>query len=189
MTGFLGNIRLSLAWVAVAACGGLLAWSIWVRVPAPTDASESAVPNRVQSGKEVLSIFITAAGCGPSHAPELPDALSRINASLEKISGSASPPVKIGVALDHYPKTGLDFLSRFGTFDELIAGGSWLNSASVTWLIRGGERLDTPQLLVVERDVEALQSSLRVGQDRVVDRAVGVEEILALAARLDGTTK
>lgn len=189
MSGFLGSTRLILAWMVVATCAGLLVWSVRARVPAPTETTETAVPNRVQSGTEILSIFITAAGCGPSHAPELPNALSRINASLGKISGSASPPVKIGVALDHYPKTGLDFLSRFGTFDELIAGGSWLNSASVTWLIRGGEKLDTPQLLVVERDVEALQSSLRVGQDRVVERAVGVEEILALAARLDGTTR
>jgi hypothetical protein len=94
--------------------------------------------------------------------------------------------VWMGVALDMTPEEGIEFLRAYGPFDEILAGGSWLNLGSLQFLIRGlpGE-LATPQLILVERDIVAGSTTLSVSPDRLVLRRVGASRINAFTSDHD----
>jgi hypothetical protein len=142
---------------------------------------------RVRSGKELLAVFIASSTCGASQLVGLPQAIHHIRRSLPVLAGrDGRRAVLVGVALDHTAKEGLKFLSRFGEFDEIMVGGSWLNSGAVQFLIRDQPGpLAMPQLVLVERDITTGNQSLQVGTDRVVARHVGGRPILAYAGSLD----
>ena len=89
----------------------------------------------------------------------------------------------IGAALDLTPEKGIAFLAPFGPFDEIVAGGSWLNTASLDFMVRGlAGQLSTPQLILVERDVMAEKTDLKVSPDRLVLRLVSASRIHSFAA-------
>src|SRR5690606_19685836 len=80
----------------------------------------------------------------------------------------------MGVALDRALDPGLEFLKRFGDFDEVSVGRSWMNSGAVSYFWRDVAGPDAiPQLIVVRRTVDVAENSLTVSEDQLVGRAVG----------------
>jgi hypothetical protein len=140
---------------------------------------------RVRTGTEVVAVFLTSAACPASRAEQLPAAVREIGDRLRQQAQSEGKTfAMVGVAADHSPDTGIEFLARFGGFDEILAGGSWLNTGSISYLIRPGEELTTPQLLVFERDIQAGKVTLTVGAERFLLRKVGVDRILEYQSEL-----
>jgi hypothetical protein len=74
--------------------------------------------------------------------------------------------------------SGAAYLDTVATFDEVSAGQNWLNSEAVQFLWRDhlGEPA-TPQLVLVERDVEVDKTKIRIGADKIALRLVGAGEI------------
>jgi hypothetical protein len=73
---------------------------------------------------------------------------------------------------------GLDYLKKFGSFDELSVGHNWLNTLSVAFIWRDlPASAVIPQVLVIERPIKVSESNLSVGPDRLVARAIGVASI------------
>jgi hypothetical protein len=138
---------------------------------------------RVASGTEVILYFIASSTCGASRHPSLPQAMQRIhNRVADSVKAQNKRVVYVGVGVDENPTASLDFLKQYGPFDEVIAGGSWLGTGAVDLLIRGlPGPLVLPQLLIVERDVEAGKKAISVSADRVQARKLGFQEILTMA--------
>ena len=150
---------------------------------ATTQPQRRIIKGRVGSGTELIAFFIASSTCGASQHPTLPQALRQIRDSLTVTAkGQGKRFIFAGVALDETPAKGLDFLQPFGPFDEVIAGGSWLGTGAVDFLIRSiPGPLAMPQLLIIERDVVVEKSTITVGPDRIVTRVLGFAEIFKLA--------
>lgn len=140
----------------------------------------------LHSGTEVLAVLIVSSTCEASHDARLPEALTRIRARLaSQAAREGKRFYLIGVAIDHQPSDGISFLTRFGSFDEVVAGRGWFGTGSIDYIVRGlpGPRA-TPQLLVLERDI-VVGLFKKASSDREVTRQIGVNEIVAFAEALD----
>jgi hypothetical protein len=143
-------------------------------------------PSRPRAGTEFLVVFIASSDCGASTYPGLQEAMGSIRADLLRTAeASGKLFVSIGVALDRDPWRGLEFLRSFGPFDELLSGGSWLNSGALAFLVRDlpGRRA-IPQLVLVERHVEMDDGVIASVSDKLVGRKIGADAILAFAELL-----
>lgn len=104
--------------------------------------------------------------------------------TVERLTGKGFATV--GVSLDSDARDGVDFLERLGNFGEISSGRGWLNSASLDYVVRDLRGvLATPQLLVIERDMVVERTDMRVSDDRVLARYVGLEDIVQAPAHLD----
>jgi hypothetical protein len=103
--------------------------------------------------------------------------------------GSYAKVTVVGIALDQDPRVGYDFLRRIGSgdldrsFDQVMAGGSWLNEAIVrfVWQDQIAEA-SSPQVVVIERQVATSAyvqtSSIGASGNRVRANPVGSDAIL-----------
>lgn len=83
----------------------------------------------------------------------------------------------VGVALDWRAADGLAFLARFGEFDEVASGGNWISDGATKYIWRDiPGNANVPQLLVLRRSVHRGEA-IRVGEDRVMKRILGREDI------------
>jgi len=139
---------------------------------------------QIKSGPELVAVFIVASTCGASHNPALPHILDSIRVRLgERATKAGEQLVTIGVALDDDPGTGIKFLSHFGRFDAMIAGGGWAGPGALDYMIRDlrGE-LAMPQLVLLSRDVTIGQTAIASSSDHVLGRYVGPSQMAILAA-------
>jgi hypothetical protein len=161
---------------------GAFAFGFWTTERrSPATAPEQ--PEQVQSGAgpELLVVFVTSSGCGASQYAGLTSALPLIRERLRLKAGRAGRRfVSIGVAVDQDPSIGIEFLKKFGPFDEVISGGGWLNTGSVMFMIRDfPSREALPQLVLLERDVSVTKASgISQVNERLVDRKIGNIDIV-----------
>jgi hypothetical protein len=171
----------------VLAVGGLSAGFLsTVHWAGSSSASERAAPVRPRAGTEFLVVALLSSDCGASKYPGLKDAVARIHQVLRtdaKRDGKSF--VSVGVALDHEPWQGIEFLKNFGAFDEVLAGGSWLNTGAIAYLVRDlpGRRA-VPQLVFIERDVELENGTISTVNDRLAGRKTGADAIIRFADAL-----
>jgi hypothetical protein len=93
------------------------------------------------------------------------------------------PLVSVGISLDQDPLIGIDFLKRFGPFDEVLSGGGWLNTGSIAFVVRHfPARRAIPQLIIVERDVVLESNSASILNERLISRKIGADAIVRFAA-------
>ena len=139
--------------------------------------------NRVRSGTELVAIWMLNSQCGASAYPALPAASRQVQTKLrEYVRRTQQRLVVVGVDLDGSGDGNSRLLSTFGEFDETLVGGGWLSSAALSFLVRDNPGpLAVPQLVLIEREILAKSSGLRVSTDRVIARKVGYDEIMAFA--------
>ncbi len=121
----------------------------------------------VESGTELVMVYVGATSCGPCHSPELKSALEAAKVALaERAEREGKTFVAAGVALDYVVEEGVEFLASSGRFDEIVVGRNWLNSASLAhlWRSEGVEDrvVGLPSVLVYEQEVsfgEAVEAS------------------------------
>lgn len=142
---------------------------------------------RVRAGTELLAILIVSSVCGASEYDALPGDVEKIRAGLSRRAREHGWHFSaLGIALDERPADGLAFLQRFGPLDEVLAGGSWLNTGSVEYLVRNlPGAMAVPSLIVIDRTVQTGPKRLVVGDDHVLARLVGLREISAYAQHVD----
>lgn len=147
-------------------------------------------PFAADNGRHLIAYVITASDCGWSKQPAMMETIRTLRTRLQSRYQSTYARVSVvGVAFDKDLEAGLRFLSdiskdrRAESFDQVIAGGSWLNEQIVRLVWR--ERVATaisPQVLVVERPVDTesyLSSSvIAVADDVVVANPAGNNQIL-----------
>ncbi len=159
-----------------------------LRGAGPVEEGTSETPlARVRTGTELVAIYVTSSTCPASRDANLKPSLRSIRRQLANQAISEGKRlVWMGVALDQTPEEGIEFLKPYGPFDEILAGGSWLNTGSIDFLLRGKPgQLSTPQLIILERDIVAEKTTLSVTPDRLLMRKVGASSINAFAVDFD----
>lgn len=191
--------RLILAFVLVASVvtsyvgTNLLRQRPDARPPVVPQFSETSAPtNPFDSahGTHLIVFVLVASDCGWSSRPELIAQVGRLRERLKAFHGSGYAQVSVvGVALDRDVDKGLRFLAEHGngstasSFDQVIAGGSWLNEQVVRFVWRDGlVQAMTPQIIVIERVVDTssyvAQSTIAVQSDKFIGAWVGYKDIL-----------
>jgi len=128
----------------------------------------------IESGDEIVLVFIGASFCNAHNVPGFPDVVETAKVPLQRHARQGGMQFRaIGVALDWRPADGLAFLARFGEWDEVASGSNWTNDGATKYIWRDlpGDA-DVPQLLVLRRSVH-VGEAVRVGKEQVVKRVLG----------------
>jgi hypothetical protein len=166
--------------------GQLLVLSLLLAVAVPLVRRALHEPegvDRLESGTELLFVFVGSSTCGATEAPGFTELVGVIRERLAAQARSEDYQfVTVGVALDWSIPAGLGFLEEFGPFDEIMTGRSWLNAGGVRYMWRDlpGEPA-CPSVLVTTRQVVVDRMSITVSEETLHLRKVGVTEIEAWA--------
>jgi hypothetical protein len=103
--------------------------------------------------QEVLLVYVGSVTCPVCHDPKLPVLIERARRQLQQHADSIGARFSFVTIVDAArPHEAVDYLKRFESVDEIVAGNGWLNSGIVQYVttVHRGP-LATPQLLVVTR--------------------------------------
>lgn len=90
----------------------------------------------------------------------------------------------MGLAADEDVSAGYEFLKSTGQFDEVSVGRSWSNSAALQYVFRDEYIIPaTPQLIVLEREVEKYGVGLKVHREIILLRLTGNGEVTKWIAK------
>lgn len=132
--------------------------------------------------RELAMIYFSQSGCRACNIETLPAAVESVKQGLARRAEVTNHAlVVMGVSLDWDPERGYEHLRRFGRFDEVSAGRSWINSSAMryVWQDLPGTS-GTPQIVIVERTFQPatqLGEPPRIVGERVVLRKLGYVEI------------
>lgn len=130
---------------------------------------------------ELVAVIISAQFCAANTVTGFSDAVAAVPGLLQAQVEHESEVVTrvIGISLDTDARTGSDYLFSLAAFDEIIAGGNWLNTATEKFLwAHSGTDVNIPQVLLLERSVTWSDAFPSLGTERVLQRLVGAEEII-----------
>ena len=107
------------------------------------------------AGRELVMVVLVASSCAASNDRTLPDIIERAKMSLRNQARNRGLLFSVvGVAVDRRVPDGVAHLKRFGDFDEIMTGLSWLGTGPRRFYF---EHLpgpaSTPQVLAYERNV------------------------------------
>jgi hypothetical protein len=140
--------------------------------------SDEQYHENFRTGIEVVSVFIASETCFASNKPGFAPLIVRMNDSLRaRARREHKQFATIGVSVGWSTEKGLEYLKKFGPFDELSVGHNWLNLTSLSFMRDPSILAVIPYLVVLERPVKATKEEFSVGPDRVLLRAAGVREI------------
>jgi len=134
---------------------------------------------------EYVVVFLSATWCSGSTYRGLSESIRRLEGLIDSQVNDREDAVvrMVGVSLDTDPSVGLSYLARFGPFDEVVAGGSWLNFATekLFWdeMPVSGE---LPQVVVMERRVRFAPYLVTVGEERILRSVIGARAIVEWVA-------
>ena len=116
-------------------------------------ATSYTPPYRSATGPQLVMIYFGSSECGGANAPKLPEAVETLKLRLSKYAAREGVAfTAIGVSLDWLPKRGIEYLSKFGTFDEVSAGYNWGNSLALRYMwAEDSVAPVTPQVVLYER--------------------------------------
>jgi len=132
------------------------------------------------TSEQVRMIFIGSSTCGAHRNEGLRAAIETAKRALAERSTAAGRQfTSAGVAIDWRIEDGIEFLAAFGEFDEIIVGGSWLNSGAIryVWEDFPGSSV-VPQVVVVRRPVTVSSSTISVGEEELLARLAGADQIM-----------
>jgi hypothetical protein len=137
------------------------------------------------SGPELVLVYIGAAACGPSNAPQLPGIVAKIREAVGQQAHRSGVGFRtIGIAKDPDARTGLGHLNKYGRFDEIAAGGGWLNTGALRYIFTDLPGVGaTPQIAVVLRTVQRDGGAVGVRDERILLRKVGLSELTEWSSR------
>lgn len=141
------------------------------RLDQPAASSRTAVDS---VGHELLLVLIASVDCPVCHDPVLPELMENARRDIMKQANDIGARFAfIGVVEGSDPNSGVDYLSRFRSVDEIIAGHGWLNTGLVQFVTTVHEGpLVTPQVLVVGRTTRFY--AVDRGSERVLVRHLGL---------------
>ena len=152
-------------------------WSI----PANVATSSYRPDGTLDSGGEIALVYVGSSQCVWSNAPELVTLVGNLKLELQaRARAEQRGFVAVGIARDMGAANGLAHLRKFGAFDEVTSGRSWANIGLLKYIYGDMPgRAATPQVLVVSRTVHAEGGHYGFRDERVLVRAIGLEDIKA----------
>lgn len=140
-------------------------------------AHERSDAYSIETGTELVMVYIGASHCGPCVQPEYKAALEQAKLLLaEQAEAEGKGFAVIGVSIDYGAEVGFEFLQQSGGFDELVIGRNWFNSAALTHFgvteDQDPRQLALPSVILYERDME-MGESIRASEPRYLRQIAG----------------
>lgn len=150
------------------------------RIPS-IEADSYRLGGALDSSGEIALVYIGSSDCVWSNTPEL---VSLVRAMKRDLQARAMEEpwrfVAVGIARDMDPARGIVHLQKLGAFDEVMTGRSWANIGLLKYIYGDMPgRAATPQILVVARQFHSDGGHYGVFDERVLVRAIGLDEIRA----------
>lgn len=142
-----------------------------------------ARPISYRSGRQILFVYIGSEDCSFSLQPGFDKTVRGIQALVwQQAKARGLSFSSLGVSAGQSSDRGFNYLSRFGPFDEVISGRGFLNTAAMRYFFEElpGEA-SFPQILVIQRDLFALQPGYTFRNEKILVRAIGLPQIEAWA--------
>jgi hypothetical protein len=153
-----------------------------VRPPVPPAEHRYVSDYRLATGDEVVLVLVGASFCGAHLTPGFAQAVEDAKVHVQRQAKANGRQFRaIGVSLDWRTDEALEFLSAFGEFDEMSVGSNWVNGSALRYVWSDLGDPVVPQILVIQRRVEAGDRSIRVSGERVIHRIRGSNDILTWA--------
>lgn len=169
--------------VAIVGLAAVIAMvSVLAFTQTSTDEPAYAPRGTLADGDEIVLVYIGASSCAACLSDEIKEDVRRLKAQYHTLATRADKAFStIGVSIDWDISEGMDLLEGYGDFDEISVGRNWQNSLArvLVWEDYPG-RPAIPQALVLERRVRADAGGIRVSNEQLLRRLVGVEEIATL---------
>lgn len=137
-----------------------------------------------ESGPELALVYIGSSTCTASNAEFLPRTIEKLKLIIKKRAKKHGRSFSaVGIAVDWEVENGIEYLHKFGRFDEIMTGQKWSNIGALKYMWedipgKGG----TPQVLVVDHVLQVpkgqgdvLQYS--ISNEELIIRKVGTKEI------------
>ena len=156
-------------------------WTVPVR-----EAAEYVPPATQKAGNELVFVYIGSSSCRWSNVAGLPDHIKLLKREVfRQAQVSDVAFASIGVARDGIAADGIEYLRRFGYFDEVMSGRGWANSGLQQYMFGDmpGPAM-TPQVVVVQRTLNYRAGLVVVEHDSVLVRRAGIREIEEWDGRL-----
>ncbi len=130
---------------------------------------------------EVVFVFIASSRCAAMRNEEVREAVLEVRDSVKVLASRiGARAVTMGVAIDFDQGAGISMLSKLGPWDEVAVGRNWLNAAVIHYVWRdvpGSPAI--PQILLLRRTVRSVGDEVLVGDDSLLIRLVGGEEVMS----------
>jgi hypothetical protein len=147
----------------------------------PTLAENLDTRAPTDTGAQEVAVFIGASWCAATaRSPALRDSLPIVFKRLAMEATARHHKFsRIGVSLDVPPQTGLDWLSKYGSFDQVIVGGGWGNFGVVNMIWSdSASQAALPQLIIFSRRIVATSPRIVFGPVTVRERLYGPGPIM-----------
>lgn len=134
---------------------------------------------------ELVAVVISADFCAANAFEGFREVIASISRRLSA-QFEARPEVVtriIGISLDSDARRGVRYLADLADFDEVIAGGNWLNTGSEKYLWAYPSDVNIPQIVILQRVVTWSDKQPNVEDERVLSRIVGAQGIIEWAGR------
>lgn len=137
-------------------------------------------------GREVALVLIVTPECGACNNPGLPSAWNTVRQRVGEQTPDSVSVRTIGIVMSGTPNAGLDFLARFGAFNEVAVGGGVRNHGALRYLFERFPGPDAfPQIVIMDRVFKQTRGdAIDLDSESVRVRVWGVDMTLRLAARL-----
>jgi hypothetical protein len=140
-------------------------------------------------GRQLIAYVFVSSTCAFSQSKDVKRAVHDLRATLAEMHGGEFRRIAvIGVGVDHNVETALSYFRSVSldSFDEIDAGGSWLNEQVVRHIWREREtEASVPQVVLVSRRMDATLKpfSLSLGDDSILVVLRGRNHILEWLAK------
>lgn len=135
---------------------------------------------------ELVVVLISAGFCSANSVAGFNEAVGAIRELLQTQVNDQPTVVTrmIGISLDTDARTGSEYLLGLAQFDEIIAGGNWLNTATEKFLWTDTpEDVNIPQIVILQRSIRWSGAFPDLGTELVLKRIVGPGEIIEWVSR------
>lgn len=148
------------------------------------DTERSYVPadSLPNHDREVVAAYFGGSWCPPCQRPDLKKAIRTMQVELsERSQREGFSFASLGVAMDWSVPQGVEFLRETSSFDEVVVGRNWANSAVIDLIwSKPGARTGVPQVVVYERSVkiDSAEFNIEYGNRDVLRRLTGADQIV-----------
>jgi len=131
---------------------------------------------------ETVLVLVVDPECGASTNRTLIPAWKRLVSALSLLDPRGRL-WRVGIAVSSDPLAGFRFLEAFGNFEEVAAGGGWMNSAVRRYLSQDlPGPVAVPQVILIERQLVVRRvGAPATAREQILQRRVGLEDISRLA--------
>ena len=116
---------------------------------------------------------------GPTHSDQFEKVVREGWRAIRRVAAQRGVGfAAMGISQDAWPEQGIEYLKKFGKFDEISVGRGWRNAGILKYIYGDFPgRAATPQVLVLDRALVHEGGQWTLESERVLIRKIGIAEM------------